>query len=171
MSEPDPASPAPTSNRTRRRWLGILLVASVAFNLVIVGAAVSGQFWSEDRERRGYSADLLPRSFFKELDEERRNELAAVFRARKPEFREERGAMRDAATALADALEREPFDPQLAKSAITDHAGRSHQLIDLVATVAEDLVEDLMPEERRALAQAIRHRLEVDRERRKRRSR
>ncbi len=65
----------------------------------------------------------------------------------------------------------ELFDAQLAQSAIADHAARSHQLVDLGATVAADLVEALTPDERRDLAQAIRQRIEEERQRRARRSR
>jgi hypothetical protein len=172
MSAPDQGPPQSAAGRTRR-WLMPLLVASLAFNLVIVGIGVSGQFWPGHHEPRSShsSADLMPRAFFRGLDDQRRDELVEVFRARKTEWREERRALRDAAAALADALEREPFDPQLAQSAIADHAGRSHRLIDIGAAVAGDLVGNLTPEERRDLAQAIRHRLEEDRQRRKRRSR
>ena len=171
MSAPDRGSPAPASSGARR-WLMPMLVASLALNLVIVGAAFSGRFWPMHGEYGGRhrSADLLPRSFFGELDDERREVLAAVFRARKPEFREHRRGLGDAATDFADALEREPFDPRLTQSAVSEHADRSRQLIDLGATVAADLAEALTPEERRTLAQAIRHRLEQDRQRRERRS-
>lgn len=168
MSAPDSGSPSP-----RRRWLVPLLVVSVAVNLVIVGAAVSGQFWPDHGGRKSShrSADLMPRSFFRGLDDERREELVEVFRARKTEWREERRALRDAATAFADALEREPFDAAQAQTAIADHAARSHQLVDLGAAVAADLVEALTPDERRDLAQAIRERLEQERQRRERRKR
>ena len=172
MSAPDQRPPKPAAGHTRR-WLMPLLVASLGFNLVIVGAGVSGHFWPGHDERKSSHslADLMPRSFFRDLDDQRRDELVEVFRARKTEWREERRALRDAAAALADALEREPFDPQLAQSAIADHAGRSHRLIDVGAAVAEDLVGNLTPAERRDLAQAIRDRLEQDRQRRERRSR
>lgn len=168
MTAPDSGSPSP-----RRRWLVPLLVASVAVNLVIVGAAFSEQFWPDhgDGKSSHRSADLMPRSFFRGLDEERREELVEVFRARKTEWREERSALRDAAAALADALEREPFNAQTARSAIADHAARSHQLVDLGAAVAADLVVALTPQERRELAQAIRQRIKEDQERRERRSR
>jgi Spy/CpxP family protein refolding chaperone len=170
MSAPDSGQSSPGRSR---RWLVPLLVASVAINLVIVSAAVSGQYWSEHGERRSVhrSADLMPRSFFRELADERRSELVEVFRARKPEYREQRQALRDSAAALADALEREPFDARLAQSAIADHTAGSHQLVDLGAAAAGELVEALTPDERRALAEAIRNRLEEARERRKRRSR
>lgn len=168
MSAPDSGSPSP-----RRRWLVPLLVVSIAVNLVIVGAAVSGQFWPDHGGRKSShrSADLMPRSFFRGLDDERREELVEVFRARKTEWREERRALRDAATAFADALERKPFDAAQAQTAIADHAARSHQLVDLGAAVAADLVEALTPDERRDLAQAIRERLEQERQRRERRKR
>ena len=168
MSAPDSSSPS-----SRRRWLVPLLVASVAVNLMIVGAAVSGQVWPDHDGRKSShrSADLMPRSFFRALDEERREKLVEVFRARKTEWRAERRALSDAAAALADALEREPFEAPQARSAIADHTARSHQLVDLGAAVAADLVEALTPEERRALAQAIRQRIEEDRQRRARRER
>lgn len=169
MSAPDSGSPSPR----RRRWLVPLLVASVAVNLMIVGAAVSGQVWPDHDARKSShrSADLMPRSFFRALDEERREELVEVFRARRTEWREERRALSDAAATLADALEKEPFDAGQAQSAIADHAARSHQLVDLGAAVAADLVETLTPSERRDLAQAIRLRIEEDRQRRARRER
>lgn len=169
MSAPDSGSPSPR----RRRWLVPLLIASVAVNLVIVGAAVSEQVWPDHDGRKSShrSADLMPRSFFRALDDTRREELVEVFRARKTEWREERGALRDAAAALADALEREPFDAPQAQSAIADHAARSHQLVDLGAAVAADLIEALTPEERRDLARAIRQRIEEEQQRRERRKR
>ena len=172
MSASDQGPSKPAAGRTRR-WLMPLLVASLGFNLVIVGAGVSGQFWPGHHERRSShnTADLMPRSFFKELDDQRREELVEVFRARRTEWRAERRALKDAAAALADALEREPFDAQPAQSAIAEHTAKSHQLIDLGATVATDLVEALAGEERQALAAAIRQRLEEDRQRRERRER
>lgn len=164
------ASPPPPR---RRRWLVPLLVASVAVNLVIVGAAVSDQFRQDHggRKSSNRSADLMPRSFFRALEDERRDELVEVFRARKTEWREERQALREAATALADALEREPYDADQAQRAIADHAASSHRLVDLGAAVAADLIKTLTLEERRELAQAIRDRLEHERQRRARRKR
>jgi Spy/CpxP family protein refolding chaperone len=172
MTTPDsgPSAP-PSSGRSRRRWLIPLLVASLAVNLVIVGAALSGRFWPHHGERGGLhrSADLMPRAFFAEIDRQRRDELSTIFRTRKLEFRQERRALGAAATAFADALEREPYDAQPVQSAIAEHTAKSHRLIDLGATVAGELTEALAPEERRDLAAAIRQRLEEDRQRRERR--
>ena len=172
MSEPRPDPPATTTGRGRR-WLAPLLVASLAFNLVIVGAALSGHFWPGHSEhgRNQRSGDLVPRQFFHDLDEERREQLAAVFRVKRPEFRQEYRARNAAAAALADALEREPFDRQATQSAIAEHTLRSHGLVDLGAGVAGEMIEALTAEERRALAEAIRNRLEQDRLRRARRKR
>jgi Spy/CpxP family protein refolding chaperone len=170
-----PSEPEATSRRSvgTRRWLVPVLIASLAFNLVVIGAAVAERLWPMQGERAGFhrSMHLLPRQFFAELDSQRRSELGAAFRARRSEFREERGALRDAASALVDALEREPFDPSLAQSAIAEHAGRSRRLVDVTMAVSSDLVEALTAEERRALAEAIRQRLEHERTRRSRRSR
>lgn len=170
MSSPESPPVAPTSSWTRR-WLVPLLVASIAFNLVIVGAALSGHFWPSHGERSGFhrSADLIPRQFFHDLDEERREELAAIFRVKRPEFRQEYRSLNEAAAALADALEREPFDPQAAQSAIAEHTSRSHRLVDLGAAVAGKLIDALTAEERRAMAEAIRHRIEQNHERYSRR--
>ena len=163
-SQPDPLAP---SSRPTRRWLVPLLVVSMAFNLVIVGAALSGRFWPGHGERGGFnrSSDLMPRQFFHALDEERREQLVAVFRARRPEFREQYRALRSASAALADVLEREPFDPQAAQSAIAEHTSRSHRMVDLGAAVVGNLLDALTAEERRALAEAIRQRIEENRRR------
>ena len=172
MSELGSNPPAAPTAR-KRRWLAPLLVASLAFNLVIVGTALSGHFWPGHSEhgRNQRSGDLVPRQFLHDLDEERREQLASVFRVKRPEFRQEYRARNAAAAALADALEREPFDRQAAQSAIAEHTLRSHGLVDLGAAVADEMIEALTAEERRALAEAIRHRLEQDRQRRELRKR
>lgn len=174
MSTPESGTPSPRpsppAGRTRR-WLVPLLVVSVAFNLVVIGVALAGQIW-QDHARSGdhRSMHLLPRQFFHELDRDRRGELREVFRTRKDEYRAERRALGEAASAFADALEAEPFDLAQAQSAITEHASRTHRLVDLGAAAAGDIVATLTAEERRALAEAIRHRLEQARQRRERRS-
>lgn len=169
MTAPETGPSTPPSSGIRY-WLALVLVASLSVNLLIIGAALAERIWSEPHERGGSqrSFHLLPRAFFAELDRQRRDELKAVFQARRPEYRDQRRALGDAASAFADALERQPYDPGAAQAAIAEHASTSHRLADIGAAVAEDLVEALTPEERQALAEAIRNRIE---ERRSRRSR
>ena len=75
-----------------RRWLKLALIASVALNLVIVGAGVTRYFMPgpPDRMVMGSQMQLFPRKFFSELEKPRRVELLRVFRGYDPAFREGR---------------------------------------------------------------------------------
>lgn len=163
MSQPGtaPTTGMPPAKRPRR-WLLVLLLASLAFNLVIVGAAVAERFWPQASERASAprSTDLLPYRFFAELDRQRRAELRAVFRAHRAAFHEERQELRQAARAVAAALGETPYDPEKVRSAIAEHVSRSHKLVDLAGTVAGEVIDKLTPDERRLLADRIRERAE-----------
>lgn len=156
-----PTTGSPPATRTRR-WLPVLLLASLAFNLVVIGAAVAERFWTQPTERASAprSTDLLPYRFFTELDRQRRAELRAEFRAHRAAFRHERNELRRAARAVAAALDETPYDPQKVRSAIAEHVSRSHRLVDLTGAVAGEMIDKLTPDERRLLASHIRERAE-----------
>ena len=169
MTETPPAARTGASpSAGSRRWLVVLLVASLGFNLFVIGAAVAERVWPERAEsiRTPRVTELLPRNFFMGLGRERRDELKVVFQERRQTFRDERRALREAAQRVADALAREPYDPELARRAISEYGSATQKLVDLGLGVAQDLVERLTPEERRQLAEHIRKRAAPPRSRR-----
>jgi uncharacterized membrane protein len=152
---------APPPSAVRRfPWFTAALIASLALNLLFVGAGVARFLVREPPERvMGLSqAQLIPRKFFGELDGPRKAELLGVFRDMGPAFREGRRAAREEVAVLASALEAEPYDAARVKAAVDSFSARSENLIAAGGQAALTMIAKLTPEERKLLAQHIRQR-------------
>jgi hypothetical protein len=157
MSETGPAAPSAVRSWS---WLKLALIASLAFNLLFLGAGLA-RFLVHDKPERVMGltqVQLIPRKFFSELDRDRKAELLGIFREFSPQFRDGRRAAREEVTVLASALEAEPYDPLRVKSAIDGFSARNVGLIASGAEAAMTLIDRLTPEERKRLAIHIRER-------------
>jgi len=157
MSETDTAAAPPTRSFP---WLKAALIASLAVNLLFLGAGVT-RFVMHDRPERvaGLTqVQIIPRKFFSELDRERKAELLGIFRDFSPKFRDGRRAAQEEIVGLASALEAEPYDVLRVKSAIDNFSARSVGLIATGSEAAMTLIDRLTPEERKLLARHIRER-------------
>ena len=164
MSAPE----TPPATRVRSgRWLKAALVASLAVNLLFVGAGVARFVVGEAPDRvSGLSQmQLIPRKFFSELEGPRKAELLGVFRGFGPAFRDGRKAARAEIASLAKALEAEPYDLARVKAAVDAFSGASEGLVAHGGQAALTLIEKLTPEERKLLAKHIRMRSERGRAR------
>jgi hypothetical protein len=152
------AAPAPR----RINWLAWGLIASLALNLLFVGAGVARFLVREQPERvAGLSqVQLIPRKFFSEIDGPRRAELLGVFREMGPAFRDGRRAAREEMAALATALEAEPYDAARVRTVVGSFSTRSSDLVAAGGETALKLIAMLTPDERKLLAQHIRQRSE-----------
>lgn len=139
------------------RWLKLALIASVALNLVFVGAGVTRYFMPGGPERMAMSSQmqLFPRKFFGELDRPRRAELLRVFRNYDPVFREGRAAARAQIVALAAALDAEPYDPAQVMAAVEGFTAKSDSLAAKGGEAALTLIAKLNPDERKLLARHL----------------
>jgi uncharacterized membrane protein len=146
----------------RINWIMWALVASLALNLLFVGAGVARFLVREPPERIvGLSqVQLIPRKFFSELEGPRRAELMGVFREMGPTFRDGRRAAREEIAALASALEAEPYDEARVKATVDSFSTRSGNLVAAGGETALKFITMLTPEERKLLAQHIRQRAE-----------
>lgn len=103
----------------RRRWPTILLVGSIALNLLLVGFVLG----SEQR-LRGDRGLAPPHSqigrFLRGQDEARRAELAPYARSYWHESRQSLGQLRSARRALNAALTTQPLDETLVQQAMAD---------------------------------------------------
>jgi uncharacterized membrane protein len=166
------ADQADTSKRswfsTWPHWTMFLLVASLAVNLLIAGAAGMRYFYPERLERWSGASftQLLPRRFLSDLPADRRREFLDLLKSRREVFRESRSGMRDVALRFAAALERNPYDQAEVTAAIQDFTKLSAQMVDSGTLVTLQIVQKLTPEERSLLAQHVRERVERMRERR-----
>jgi hypothetical protein len=146
----------------RFSWLAAALIASLALNLLFVGAGVARFLVREPPERvAGLSqVQLIPRKFFSELERPRRAELLGVFRDMGPAFRDGRRAAREEIAALAAALEAEPYDAARVMATVDSFSLRSGALVTAGGQTALKLIAMLSPEERKLLARHIRQRAE-----------
>ncbi len=165
MSADQPVSSQAEGSQDRsaprpRRWWTVLLIVSLAFNLLI-GAATATRFFVKERIERVTGAgyiQLVPRKFLADLPGERRRELLAVFREFRDEFRDGRKAARDSAAKLADALDAEPYDEAAVKAVAGEFARSGGGMIAHGVEAAVQFVARLTPDERRQLALRIRER-------------
>lgn len=146
-----------TAPDSGRRWLKLALVASVALNLVVVGAGVTRFFMPgpPDRMVMGSQMQLFPRKFFAELERPRRIELLRVFRGYDPAFREGRAAARAQIKELAAALDAVPYDAAKVQAAVEGFTARSASLAASGGDAALTLIGQLTPEERKLLARQL----------------
>lgn len=151
---------APETARKPINWLVVALIASLAVNLLIVGAVGARWFVSPGPERyaRLTQAQLIPRDFFRDLDRARRSELLSVFKAQDKQIRNGRRAVKAQVMELADALEAEPFDQARVKSAVEGFTAKSEALFLTGSEAALAVIDQLTPEERKMMAQNLRNR-------------
>ena len=151
------ATPAPAR---RINWLVVALVASLALNLLVVGAGVARWYvgFGPERSARLTQSQLIPRFFFRDLDRARRLELFSVFKARDKDIRDGRKAVKEQVIALADALDAEPYDPARVKAAVEGFTAKSEALFTTGSDAALALIDELTPDERKLMAKHLRDR-------------
>lgn len=149
-------------------WTKLALVASLAVNLLIAGAAGTNYFAPERIERWSGASftQLLPRRFLTELPDERRREFLDTLKSRRDAFRQSRQDMTAAARRFADALERNPYDEAEVDAAIGDFTRLSTDMVDGGTLMTRQIIQKLTPEERAGLAAAVRDRLDRIQQRR-----
>jgi hypothetical protein len=146
----------------RINWLKAGLVASLAVNLLFVGAGVTRFMMGEgpDRVSGLTQVQLIPRKFFGELEGARKAELLGVFRQFGPAFKDGRRAAREEVAAVAAALEAEPYDAARLEAAVGAFSARQEALVGTGGQAALTLIGQLNAGERKLLAQHIRQRAE-----------
>lgn len=116
MTTPETVTPLP--RRGAPRWLWALLVASLALNLLIVGAfaghRLGGRWW------RGHDGTkFIERMLLRDLPSERREALKGMIGELVDAGREVRKDFADKRRAAAAAFAAEPFDRARFEAAIT----------------------------------------------------
>ena len=138
-------------------WWRILLVASLALNLLFIGGGVARFFFHEPPGRMAGLGEmqLIPRKFFSDVDAQRRRELSAMFRNFRGDFREGRAERKRLAAELASALEAKPYDEAKVRAVIAQINATSSGLTDRGGDAAITFIAALTPEERGKLAKRI----------------
>ncbi len=167
MSKPSIIPPEPAKRRfslpeLRSPWWSALLIGSLMANLLVAGAAIGFRF-HDGRGRGVFSEEgsqLLPRKFFGDLPRERRREFMDLLRNKNDQYKQNRNASDAASLKFADALDQPVFDQTKANTIINEVTSGPNSFAEQSKALIMDVVNKLSPDERKALAAAIRDRVE-----------
>lgn len=166
MTETPPAAPSTVASLRgpAPRWMWIVLVISVALNLLVLGAATAAFVhfhWGHDGSG-GPGGPGGPRGelerFIAELPAERQKKLRAIFDERRSRVRPLRRELRRARRRARDAFIAEPFDRDALVRAYEDAAKARVALTHARQRWFERLAEAMNLEERRAFLKLRPHR-------------
>lgn len=100
----------------RRRWVTPLLIASLAFNLMIVGLVVGRSLSPDGPHRSGFdpgpSRGLVGEPFVRALPSEERRALVRDILENRSQIRENRDSLRKRFEAFLEALRADPYEPE-----------------------------------------------------------
>lgn len=163
LSQPPSATPDPAKRR-----LKYALVASLALNLLIIGA-VAGTMMGHGRHplRGGQGEDFGMMGLTRVLPEDRRKEMRKLLRADRENLRPLMDEVRTARRAAADKLAAEPFDRAALEAAIANVAEKERTLRQSAVTAFIGHAERLKPDERAKLADFWRKKSEQPRRKKK----
>lgn len=145
--------------KTRRwSWVWIALIASLAINLAIVAAIVAHKAVGPHPHRSitgpGFT-QILPRAFFRELDDDRRDELVGELREHRKGFRDLRKSVREKARDVASALRADPYDEAAVTKALEVYEAEAQTMVGRGREIAGNFFKRLTPDERKLIADQI----------------
>ena len=138
--------------RRAPRWLLVVLFASLAVNLVIVGS-VAGALWRH-RGPPAWAGVVIPNllGYASTFPPERRRQIWELTRDERSRIRPFRREVRAAREETIKALVAEPFDRQQFLAAQSKQAEAENRARAAVQDLYLKIAESLTPEERRAFA-------------------
>lgn len=137
---------------TGRRWMATALFASLALNLVVVGAT-AGFLWRHSGQ--GPGAHRLPPnllSYTAMLPAERQKELSARVEAQRANVRPLRRQLRAARDEVANVLAAQPFDKQRLEVVQAQLLVADQKAREAVHRLYAEIAANMTPEERRGFA-------------------
>ncbi len=95
------------------------------------------------------------RAFFRELDDDRRDELVGELREYRKGFRDLRKNVREKARDVASALRAEPYDEVAVTKALEVYEAEAQVMVGRGRNIAENFFKRLTPDERKLIADQI----------------
>ncbi|MBX9861568.1 MAG: periplasmic heavy metal sensor [Hyphomicrobium sp.] len=150
---PQPPSAAPDPGKRRLKYA---LIASLALNLLILGAVAGTMLGHRQHMPRGGPGggeDFGMMGLTRVLPDERRKEMRKLLREDRASLRPLMDDVRTARRAAADKLAAEPFDRAALDAAISSVAEKERTLRQTAVKAFLGHVETLKPDERAKLAE------------------
>ena len=144
----------------RSPWWTALLGLSLMLNLLVGGVVLGGIFGHARMERLNGASyvQMIPRSFFRDLTKQRREELMQIVRDNRDDLRTLRKQFEGTSLKLAEVLEKDAFSAEELRQAVTEFSTGTESLAARGGDVVVKIVSQLTPEERKQLASSIRNR-------------
>ena len=109
----------------KRPWIKIILFASLAFNLLIMGLVVGTVMGGpRDRDKNPILRDLGFGPFVQALDRSEKRALTDAMKQQSGSFRENRAEIRKDFEGFLAALRAQPFDVEAARALVTRQRSR-----------------------------------------------
>lgn len=150
----DTATPKPAAPR----WMRILLVVSLAFNLLILGLVLGAVLRGGPHDRR-IARDMGGAPFVMALAPADRAALIGEFHAEPGSLREDRRLLRERFHALLAALRAERFDRKAVQDLLAAQRGAAADRQAVGERLLLDRLEAMAPEARAAYADRLEHSL------------
>lgn len=148
-----------SENKTKtKRWQRILLVSSLALNLVVVGIVV-GALVNGGPRGSAQRFDLTSGPLTRAMDDDHRDAVRAALRDSGVFQRRDRSAMQADMLALVAALRADTFDQGAFKDALLRQRSRLQAGQDTVLDVVSDQVSNMSAQDRAAFADRLEHQL------------
>lgn len=138
--------------------LWIALVISLAGNAFFIGASWRGGSWIVHRAPGGSDMMLSPRAFMSELSPATRQNVLAELRAHRAEFGRRFADLVASRRAVLDAMKKEPFDVEAYRKALENSAKVDATARDQAIDFFVGVVQQMTPQERRAVAERLERR-------------
>lgn len=135
--------PSADTNASRSRWLYGALIASLAFNLLVIGGVASARFFHHrDRGLAG---------FVRKLPADRQGPIGEALRAERAKLAPLREAVRAAWNESNAALGEEPFDEAKLKAALARYNEAETKMRTAISDALAETAGKLNADERRIM--------------------
>jgi uncharacterized membrane protein len=119
----------------------VLLAASLAVNLLLIGFRVGYEFRQDERPRgEQLPASWVVRQMVQQVPEAKRSEAVALVVSRQDLYEQNRARFREAFRAVRDAIVAEPFDPGQLENAMQSQS----EAALLARTASYEVIRDVV---------------------------
>jgi uncharacterized membrane protein len=155
LNEAPPAPTTPTPPlppAPRRSWCRVVLIVSLALNLLVAGVVAGGLLGGAHRPQRLIISDISLGTFTQALSPEDREALRVAAEAESLGLREMHRAANEDFSRLIAALSAEPWDEPGARAAIASYGVRSQDRLRAGERLLLDRLRSMGPKARRDFA-------------------